>query len=924
MATELLANFFQTVQTGNGGPLSSSATSMNVANAAPSTLQGGQFRITWNDGTGEIALVTAGQSGTTWTISRGVSGTTAAMHQDGVTVRHILTVEALVALPASANASLASIRNNMSKLPRPGAAPSLLSLTSDQATLSQSTDIADAFGGSSKVLKLVASAGSEVDFYLTSTADMAPAAPGQTWTLSFYTYAVSAGATYAAELQWMTSGGSVISSVSGTNTSYAAGAWTRVSITATAPANTAYVRLLGIPTVGGGSGTTFYVDGILVEQSAALGTYFDGSGAYSGPTSAALWQGTAFNSVSSMVTVPTTQPTVLTRRARVVARAAGTNACVAPRPGLAPSLSAWTSDNGTVSQSASIADAFGGSNQVVKITQTSSEGQIDFYPNTTGSMPAASPGDVWSVSAYVYKPTGNTGDGPGDIIVQWVASDGTTILRTDTLTGVTYSKGAWQRIGYTPPAAPASTAYVRPLLLPINGGAANGDIGYIDGLLFEKTSSVNPYFDGSVTNGAWSGTAFASTSTYTPGDDSFLEGVDPMQAYVQWMIDLVGKGWFQGIDAGSQRITNVAAAVASTDALSIAALAPVSSLPSQIYALSGRELGIYWENFLRPGLLPIDELDFTVTCMKGEQDQYRWFYTPVDADAGTYTWSLAVYSAGLLLATFSTTLNVIASGAASGVTRKLVTIGDSTTDPGFATQVWLAELARLQSGDVMHVTQVGTRSATDQDSLGGNQTVHSDALSGKTISYFYSNASSPFVFSGSFNFAQYLSTNSFSMSSGDWVMIHLGINDVFGATSDSACQSDISTMLSQLASMITSIKSAVSGVRIGLLMTIPPVHSQDGFGYEYGSASALWRYRRNRHLWAEALRANYSDVTVSNVYALPLHLNLDCRNNYPTTTVAVNARNPATYTKQAQSVHPVPLGFWQMADSVWSYLKAFA
>src|SRR6185369_14862517 len=40
----------------------------------------------------ELMLVTAGQAGTSWTVTRGVNGTTAATHAIGATVRNVVTL----------------------------------------------------------------------------------------------------------------------------------------------------------------------------------------------------------------------------------------------------------------------------------------------------------------------------------------------------------------------------------------------------------------------------------------------------------------------------------------------------------------------------------------------------------------------------------------------------------------------------------------------------------------------------------------------------------------------------------------------------------------------------------------------------------------------------------------------------------------
>lgn len=72
---------------------STTATTITVAASAPSGLQAsGQFRISLDS---ELLLVTGGASTTTWTVTRGVEGSTAATHSSGADVWNILTAGAL-------------------------------------------------------------------------------------------------------------------------------------------------------------------------------------------------------------------------------------------------------------------------------------------------------------------------------------------------------------------------------------------------------------------------------------------------------------------------------------------------------------------------------------------------------------------------------------------------------------------------------------------------------------------------------------------------------------------------------------------------------------------------------------------------------------------------------------------------------------
>lgn len=98
MPTESFANNYQTTLAGNGGSITVGATTLLVASAAgaPSTT-GAQFRIIVDS---EIMIVTA-VSSLTFTVTRGAEGTTAAIHNDGAVVYHIVTAAPLNALIAA-------------------------------------------------------------------------------------------------------------------------------------------------------------------------------------------------------------------------------------------------------------------------------------------------------------------------------------------------------------------------------------------------------------------------------------------------------------------------------------------------------------------------------------------------------------------------------------------------------------------------------------------------------------------------------------------------------------------------------------------------------------------------------------------------------------------------------------------------------
>jgi hypothetical protein len=122
---------------------------------------------------------------------------------------------------------------------------------------------------------------------------------------------------------------------------------------------------------------------------------------------------------------------------------------------------------------------------------------------------------------------------------------------------------------------------------------------------------------------------------------------------------------------------------------------------------------------------------------------------------------------------------------------------------------------------------------------------------------------------------------------------------------------------------ITNIKAAVSGIRIGLLMTIP-AGGQNTFGQVY-TTQVAWRYARNHAMWIEDMLVRYDKRQAENIYVFPYNAVLDTVWNCQVspTDIAVNALQPEiTFPVSTNGVHPASFGYWQMGQAVWSFLKA--
>ncbi|RTK95860.1 MAG: hypothetical protein EKK59_11435, partial [Neisseriaceae bacterium] len=205
-------------------------------------------------------------------------------------------------------------------------------------------------------------------------------------------------------------------------------------------------------------------------------------------------------------------------------------------------------------------------------------------------------------------------------------------------------------------------------------------------------------------------------------------------------------------------------------------------------ALEGRELNVYFDACVWASV-PLSELCIDVTCSKGAQFDRWWRYTPTSGDAGSTTFTMAVYTKdrATLLASAAATLKTVAlTHPTVAVSRKVLMIGDST----WANGVVAAELVNLFNGDAKYtLTLVGSNDGNVNDSGAVSRAVKVEAIAGWSFSLFTTDTAtawteiggtartgSPFSFSGAFNFASYLSAQSITMASGDWVLINLGIN----------------------------------------------------------------------------------------------------------------------------------------------------
>lgn len=343
------------------------------------------------------------------------------------------------------------------------------------------------------------------------------------------------------------------------------------------------------------------------------------------------------------------------------------------------------------------------------------------------------------------------------------------------------------------------------------------------------------------------------------------------------------------------------------------------TLPTIIPAVVGIETNIYWDGIFTSWLRP-ENYSIRVNCDRGRHDDNRWRITPatggylpaVTSDVGDTAMTVEALHNGTLVTSATTTIRVKAATVGNGQTRKVLVIGDSTTAGGEATQQILDNVT-ANGSSTYAITLLGTQGT------GANK---HEGYGGKTYAWLRT-SESPFYSGGDFNFAAYLSTNSYSMASTDSVVLLMGINDLFGQSTDDGVNTKISAMMADIAVIIASIQSAVSGINIWLGMVIPPSRDQSAFGNNYaGSTQYRNRYNRNIGMWRRNLISLYGASSGSGIRLAPVNCNLDTINNMQVTSQAVNARNSATTNVQTNGVHPAQDGYEQIGDMLYCCLMS--
>lgn len=299
------------------------------------------------------------------------------------------------------------------------------------------------------LLKVVSTASGNTDFYCGLSAPKTkgiPVTAGAYYSFSIYGRTQLSGSrAVTLSVNWYDMTGTFIStSLTGTG-NINSGTWTRVSLANVQAPATAYFAVPHVNDTVSAGGEIHYFDAVQFEKSATVTNFVDA------------------------------------RRIDILLNANRVNWCT--NPNFEAAITNWTpAEVGTISQSTA---TFYLGTACLALTSSGAGNSVAKY---TGN-PTVTPGGSYTVSAYVKSAAVSRG---AYIQLDWYTS-GNVFISSSAGTVVSTSTTAWTRISSIT-TAPSNAAYAQIVIKFVS--TLNAEVHYVDAVLLEQTSTVNPYFDG--------------------------------------------------------------------------------------------------------------------------------------------------------------------------------------------------------------------------------------------------------------------------------------------------------------------------------------------------------------------------------------------------------------------------------------------
>jgi lysophospholipase L1-like esterase len=260
---------------------------------------------------------------------------------------------------------------------------------------------------------------------------------------------------------------------------------------------------------------------------------------------------------------------------------------------------------------------------------------------------------------------------------------------------------------------------------------------------------------------------------------------------------------------------------------------------------------------------------------------------------------LEYYNADVVEKQTELTVKPVPVNAGSGLTKKCIFIGESTTDnPNF-----IPELKTLFDSDVMNVELMGTR---------GVAPANHEGYSGWSSNDFFTSGdkglTNAFFNGTTFNFSYYMIQQGYTGV--DYVFINLGIND-------SAEGIPVSTTITNYNAMLTSIKAYDSNIKVFFGLSTLPAKWKNSYYYAKPLKDTI-------QTLIESLINTYGNRENEGIYLTPLYVSVDPYWDMQYTEQPLSARNSKTVIVGTDSVHPSVSGYWKMASTTYNMIKYVA
>ena len=366
----------------------------------------------------------------------------------------------------------------------------------------QAISTAQAYVGAGSLLGTANGAGGFGYYPQTVSAGRLPVQPNTPYSWSVYVRDLTTTKQFVASIEWYTSSGSFISTISGTATTVTTSGWTRVTVTGTSPATAALATPTIYTSTTPAAGTQAYFDAMLFEKSSTVGAYFDGTTTAANGSSY-TWTGTANASTSISYDSDFSVSWSGTANASTSLQ---TGVGVAGIIALSPVVRStdWAS-NGSYSA------------RIIPLSSTTGTDTFLALGGDIGGIRLGMvAGNTYTVSATIRltaAQTGNIATTRARRIV-FFYNAGAGYVETASAAAPNSAGSTRLNLTFTVPLG-ATEAFIR----LYNGTDSGGGDVWWDSVMLEQSSTVNPYFDGSIpfVNGVmWSGTANASTSVVYP------------------------------------------------------------------------------------------------------------------------------------------------------------------------------------------------------------------------------------------------------------------------------------------------------------------------------------------------------------------------------------------------------------------------